>query len=290
MCARLRDGSETEVYCRQNRAAVFLYGTGAGRAVLSVLIRPWFSRLGGWVLDRKASAWLVKSFIRKNRVNMEDYPVRRYASFNDFFTRQILPGKRSFEAAENCFCAPCDGKLTLFSLEEDRHFTVKGCDYTLESLLRDEALAEEYRGGWGILLRLSVDDYHRYVYPVSGEKGENIRIPGVYHTVNPEAAARKAIYKENTREYTRIRTDRFGTVLMMEVGALLVGRIKNLHGPGPVVRGGEKGYFEYGGSSVILLLQKNCLIPDEDLLRNSFEGEETIVKMGEKIGAENLQR
>lgn len=290
MSARLRDGSETELYCRQNGSAEFLYGTAAGQALLSLLVKPWFSRLGGWVLDRKASALLVKSFIRRNRVNMEDYPCRSYASFNDFFTRQILPGKRSFDAPENCLCAPCDGKLTLFPLQDNCHFTVKGCDYTLEAFLRDKALAEEYRGGWGILLRLSVDDYHRYAYPVSGEKGENVRIPGVYHTVNPEAAARRTIYKENTREYTRIRSEHFGTLLMMEVGALLVGRIKNWDGPGPVLRGAEKGYFEYGGSSVVLLLPKDRFVPDEDLLRNSSAGEETIIKMGERIGIENIQR
>lgn len=134
------------------------------------------------------------------------------------------------------------------------------------------------------MLRLTVDDYHRYVYPVSGEVSGPYHIPGVFHTVNPRAAAARAIYRENTREYTLIQTAPYGTVLMMEIGAMLVGRIKNVQGAAKVERGTEKGYFEFGGSSVMLLLEKGHYTPDEDLVTHSANGEETVVKQGEGIG------
>ena len=69
------------------------------------------------------------------------------------------------------------------------------------------------------------------------------------------------------------------------VGALLVGRIQN-HTPGDMVRRGEeKGLFEFGGSTVIVLLEKGFAQIDPDILKNSGAGEETLVKMGERIGA-----
>ena len=70
----------------------------------------------------------------------------------------------------------------------------------------------------------------------------------------------------------------------MEVGALLVGKIVNHHGPAPIRRGQEKGYFQFGGSTVVLLLKKDTAILDEDILENSRNGIETLVKFGEKIG------
>ena len=108
------------------------------------------------------------------------------------------------------------------------------------------------------------------------------------HTVNPIANDVYPIYKENAREYSILHTDAFGDILMMEVGALLVGRIVNHHGAAEVRRGQEKGYFQFGGSTVVLLVEKGRLTVDSDILANSAEGAETIVKMGEKIGCAAL--
>ena len=126
--------------------------------------------------------------------------------------------------------------------------------------------------------------YHRYCYAFSGEKGENIRIPGKLHTVNPIANEFFPIYKENAREYTILHTRVFGDVIAMEVGALLVGKIVNHHGQAPIRRGQEKGYFQFGGSTVVLLLKKDTALLDEDILENSRNGIETVVKFGERIG------
>lgn len=284
---RLRDGTGVESFDRGGRVIGALYGSAVGRRALKVLVKPGVSNLAGNLLDSPLSRPMVRRFVRRNGLDMTDYPDRRYYSFNDFFTRTIREGARPVENAPERLPSPCDGKLTVFPLREDTHFTVKGVDYTLATLLRSRELAERFRGGWGLLLRLSVDDYHRYSYPVSGVKGENVRIPGVYHTVNTRAAAARPIYRENTREYTLISTEHCGCVLMMEVGAMLVGRIRNLDGPGPVERGREKGYFEFGGSSILLLFEKDRFTPDEDIRQFSERGEETVVKLGEAIGTLN---
>lgn len=261
-----------------------LYGTPAGCMIVSVLIRPWVSRIAGKLMDSGASRLVIPAFLKKSRIDMSEYENRRFRSFNDFFTRRILPGKRIIDVDPAHLIAPCDSKLTVYPITADARFQVKKIEYTAAQLLRDPALAERFEGGLFLLFRLTVDDYHRYSYIESGYKGENIHIPGVYHTVNPAASERYPVYRENTREYTLIETQHLGTVLQMEVGATMVGRIVNYLGSGEVARGTEKGRFEFGGSSIVVCLEKDRAVIDGDILRNTEKGIETVVKLGEKIG------
>lgn len=140
-----------------------------------------------------------------------------------------------------------------------------------------------------MIFRLCVDDYHRYCYIDDGVKNEDIFIKGELHTVNPIALEKYNIYKRNCREYTMLHTENFGDVVQVEVGAMLVGRIKNRHwNTHYFSKGEEKGMFEYGGSTVVLLFEKDTVEVDKDILANSAKGIETAVKYGEKIGAKKL--
>lgn len=268
----------------QDRFLEWMYGTRPGRLLVKLMIRPGVSRAAGWLLDRRVSALAVRPFIRKNHICMDDFEQRRFRSFNDFFTRRVLPGKRPVDDAPAHLIAPCDSKLTVYDIQPDSRFRVKGTEYTLEGLLQSKELAETFLGGTLLLFRLTVGDYHRYTYIDSGFVTGSTRIPGVFHTVNPAAASRCPIYRENTREYSLLESLRFGTVLQMEVGAAMVGRIVNAPGSRNVRRGEEKGRFEFGGSTVIVLLQKGRAILDADLLRNTAQDAETVVRLGERIG------
>ena len=268
----------------QDRFLEWMYGTRPGRLLVKLMIRPGVSRAAGWLLDRRVSALAVRPFIRKNHICMDDFEQRRFRSFNDFFTRRVLPGKRPVDNAPGHLIAPCDSKLTVYDIRPDSRFRVKGTEYTLEGLLQSKELAETFLGGTLLLFRLTVGDYHRYTYIDSGFVTGSTRIPGVFHTVNPAAASRCPIYRENTREYSLLESLRFGTVLQMEVGAAMVGRIVNAPGSRNVRRGEEKGRFEFGGSTVIVLLQKGRAILDTDLLRNTAQDAETVVRLGERIG------
>lgn len=268
----------------QDRFLEWMYGTRPGRLLVKLMIRPGVSRAAGWLLDRRVSALAVRPFIRKNHICMDDFEQRRFRSFNDFFTRRVLPGKRPVDDAPGHLIAPCDSKLTVYDIRPDSRFRVKGTEYTLEGLLQSKELAETFLGGTLLLFRLTVGDYHRYTYIDSGFVTGSTRISGVFHTVNPAAASRCPIYRENTREYSLLESLRFGTVLQMEVGAAMVGRIVNAPGSRNVRRGEEKGRFEFGGSTVIVLLQKGRAILDADLLRNTAQDAETVVRLGERIG------
>ena len=154
----------------------------------------------------------------------------------------------------------------------------------MSSLLQNEELARRYCGGICAIFRLTVSDYHRYCYFDGGTKGENVFIPGKLHTVNPISTELYPIYKTNSREYTVLHTENFGDVVQMEVGALLVGRIVNYHQEHRFCRGEEKGRFEFGGSTIVLLFEKNTVRFPEEIFEFSAKGYEKKVKMGEKIG------
>lgn len=261
----------------------FLYHTVPGRCLLQLLIRPGVSRALGACLDTSASRLLVKPFVKATGLDLSDYPQRRYCSFNDFFTRHIKEGRRVIDPDPAALVAPCDGKLTVYPVTAEGLFDIKHSVYSLRDLLRDDALAGEFEGGTCLIFRLTPDDFHRYSFMDDGKILETKVLPGVLHTVRPIAFRRYPVFSENAREYAVLETANFGKVIQMEVGALFVGRIVNL----PLTaftRGQEKGKFEFGGSTVILLLQKNAAVIDPELLKNTTDGRESIVHLGQSIG------
>lgn len=284
MICRTRDGRKISGNDGQDRFLAALYGCLPGRMAVRFLIHPSVSKIGGTFLSSSFSRFLIAPFVKKHQIDLGQYESARYDSYNEFFTRKIKKGQRPFDQEPSHLVSPCDGKLTVCPVREDGHFLIKQTAYTLEQLLRSKKLARRYYGGQALIFRLTVDDYHRYFYVDDGKKSRNISIPGVLHTVNPAANDIYPIYKENSRQYCLIKTVRFGTILMMEVGALMVGKICNHHEKAPVTRGMEKGYFSFGGSTIILLLRPDAAVLDDDILANSKEGIETIVKAGERIG------
>ena len=284
MKQKTRNGILTEGQDSQDRFLAALYGSALGRMLLKPMTTPAISRMAGWFLSTGASRIFISPFIRSNHIDMSQYEPGPFPSYNAFFSRKILPEKRILDTDPSHLISPCDSKLTALPISAESIFTLKHTAYTTASLLRNDTFAEEYAGGWALIFRLTVDDYHRYCYPCDAVKEDNVRIPGVLHTVNPIANDFFPIYKENSREYTILHTDSFGDVIMMEVGALMVGKIVNHHQAASVKRGQEKGYFQFGGSTVVLLLKKDTLKMDADILENSALGIETVVRFGEKIG------
>ena len=284
MRQKTRDGILIEGADGQDRLLAALYGNTLGRLLLKPLTAPWLSKAAGWFLSTGASKIFIRSFIKNNNIDMSQFEPVPYESYNDFFSRRIRPEARPVDMDPKHLISPADSKLTALPITETGRFTLKHTEYTVGSLLKNPSLAAAYVGGQALIFRLTVDDYHRYCYAFDGEKGENVTIPGRLHTVNPIANDFFPIYKENAREYTILRTAQFGEVIAMEVGALLVGKIVNHHGPASVRRGQEKGYFRFGGSTVVLLLKKDTAVLDDDILENSRNGIETVVKFGEKIG------
>ncbi len=269
---------------REKGALGFLYQTAFGRIILKLLTARWISKLCGAYLSSRASKWLIKRFVAKNNINLDDYVASGFRCFNDCFCRKIKDGLRPVDNDKSHLISPCDGLLSAYRIDGDTVLPIKQSRYTIQSLLKDEELAKRYRDGICLVFRLCVDHYHRYAYIDNGKKGENKFIKGRLHTVRPIALESYPVFCENCREYTVMQTENFGTVTQIEVGAMLVGKIKNLHGEYEFSRGEEKGMFLYGGSTVVVLLEKDAAIIDERYFDATARYEETPVKMGQCIG------
>ena len=285
---RTRDGLECITNTSQDEFLKKLYGSSLGRLSLKILTQPVLSKIAGRFLDSGCSKFLIEPFLNSNNIDRNQFIMDGFECFNDCFTRRIKDDMREIDMNPNHLISPCDCKALSYDIEADSTFIIKNTKYTVASLLKDKKLAEKYSEGNITILRLSVDDYHRYCYIDDGCKTSNRFIPGILHTVNPIATEYSKIYSENSREYTLLHTKNFGDVIQIEVGALLVGRIKNHHNKHRFKRGEEKGMFEYGGSTIVLLTKKDYVKIDMDILENTADGFETKIQMGEKIGTKCL--
>ncbi len=263
----------------------FLYHSIPGRVLLKLLTTRWISQLCGAFLNTRLSKPLISKFVNSNHIDLSEFESDRFRCFNDCFCRKIKEGGRPIPEDEAVLFSPCDGLLSAYRIQADTVLPVKQSAYTVASLLQDDALAAQYQDGVCLVFRLCVDHYHRYCYPASGVKGENVFIKGRLHTVRPIALEACPVFVENCREYTTIDTQRFGKLVQMEVGAMLVGKIHNHHGAGPVTRGDEKGMFLYGGSTIILLLEKDAVAINEAFFTATEQGEETPIRMGDNLMA-----
>lgn len=261
-----------------------LYNSVVGRIFLKILITPAISKIAGVFMNSKISKYYIKRFIKSNNIDMSDYILENWNSFNEFFTRKLKSGKRPVDMHENVLISPCDGYLTVYNITNDSCFEIKNSLYSLEELLKSKPLAKQYEDGICLVFRLTPSDYHRYIYPDNGAKGKNYYIPGKFHTVRPVAFYHYPVFKTNSREYTILRTNNFDDVIFMEVGAMMVGKICNNHQEHNFRRGEEKGRFEFGGSTIVMILKKDTVLIDSDIIDHLKEKEEYQVKLGERIG------
>ena len=148
-------------------------------------------------------------------------------------------------------------------------FIKKNATYDISQLLRDPMLADKYSNGLCFIFRMTPQHYHRYSYSCSGEASATRRIKGILHCVRPIAYGSRSVYTENCRAYEIIRSQKFGDVIQMEVGALMIGKICN-HPHKMYVEGlQEKGFFAFGGSTIIILLQADKIIIN-DKIKDAF--------------------
>ena len=259
----------------------FLYNNALGRFLLRPLISRTVSKIAGAYLSSRLSKGLIKKFVKNNNIDLNEFHSDNFRCFNDCFCRKIKEGKRPLEEG---LIAPCDGLLSVYPIEDGLVLPIKQSQYSIAELLDDDVLAKEFDGGTVLVFRLCVNHYHRYSYFDDGVKGDNKFIKGRLHTVRPIALGQYPVFAQNCREMTVMDTVHFGKAVQVEVGAMLVGKIANLHGSGPIKRGEEKGMFLYGGSTVVLLLQKDAATLPDELYENTRLGLETPVRMGQQIG------
>lgn len=268
----------------------YVYERAFGRALRrAVLIRPAFSKLYGRYQSSRASTRSIGKVVRQLMINMDEYqvPPEGFRSFNDFFTRRLKPGARPVEADPRRLASPADGRAFAYTdVQGDTLLPAKGHRISLRALLGGDDLAHTFRDGVVLIVRLCPSDYHRFHFPCAGVAGAPRTLSGPLESVNPRALARgRAILDTNQRDLTLIDSPTFGRVAYLEIGAMCVGSIVHTFAPGPVEAGQEKGFFQFGGSTVILVFEKGKVAIDADLVASTRAGTETFLRMGEGIAS-----
>ncbi|MFV0248735.1 MAG: archaetidylserine decarboxylase [Tenacibaculum sp.] len=255
-------------------------------ALLPVVKQKFLSSWYGKLMNKPSSVKKIRGFVKKFNINMDEAekPLEDYTSFNDFFFRKLKRGARSIK---NGLISPGDGKILAFeNINDIDYFYVKGRSFMLKEFLASKTLAIKYQNASLIILRLAPNDYHRYHFPYSGTAFATTEIKGNYLSVSPYALANNfaKVFCENKRKYIILSTLKKGDILITLVGASMVGSIVNTYiANSEVKKGDEMGYFAFGGSSVVLLIDKDKFTVEADLIQNTKNKIETFVKMGDCI-------
>lgn len=268
----------------------FLYYNPLGELPLNLVVKKKFlTEYYGKQMNKPESTKKIPSFIKEADINISEAKknIEDFTSFNDFFYRELKEGARVIDYSQEVLTSPADGKILVFeNLDKDKEFYIKGDRFTLEEFFASEELAQKYKDGIFMIIRLAPIDYHRFHFPTDGIISESKLINGVYYSVSTHAIKKNfRILCENKREYSILKSEKFGDIAMFEVGATMVGGIKQSYQPNSFIKKGEeKGYFYFGGSTCVLVFEKGKVKIDSDLIENTKKGIETKVYMGEKIG------
>lgn len=265
----------------------FLYNNPLGRVAFLPLVKrriitEWYGR----EMNKPSSTKKIQKFVNQLNIDLSEAQkkISQFTSFNDFFYRKLKPGIRPIE---NGFVSPGDGRILAFEKATDiSKYYIKGRKFTLQEFLKNKKLADRHINSSLFILRLSPGDYHRFHFPCSGTPGESTAIKGHYYSVSPHALKNNftRIFCENKREYIILKTQDKGEVVIAPVGATMVGSIVETYTPHhPVKKGEEMGYFQFGGSTIVLLIDNNQWSIAPDILQNTQNKIETFVQMGESI-------
>ena len=275
----------------------WLYESNSGKSLSTLICKAPLSKFYGALQDLPLSQQKVQPFIKKFNIKMEDYlpedgrsEKSPYSSFNQFFIRRFRPGKRPIVQTKTEMAAFSEARYFGYeSVRDDEVVPVKGHNLQPKALLANTKWEKTFEDGPLLLARLCPVDYHRYHYPDNGSIVDDYRVSGLYHSVNPLALKSKQdILITNERHVTILETENFGKLAYIEVGAICVGKIiqsKPLDKGRAFARGEEKGYFLFGGSTVIVIGEKGKWKPSADILENTKKGMETYLHLGMTVAS-----
>ncbi|ABC65238.1 phosphatidylserine decarboxylase [Aster yellows witches'-broom phytoplasma AYWB] len=259
------------------------------------LEKNFWKRLLLKILITKPISWLVNLYfyspwsrqyalkiIEKHQIDLNLFEKQKISSYNDFFTRKYK--ELAIPQDNFAFISPCESKLSIYPIAKKALYCIKETNYSLVDLLQNPTLAQEYEEGYLLIFRLEPHDYHRYLFVDEGFfQMPPCKIKGKLHTVNPIAFESFDVFKTNTREYSILQTKNFGKIVQIEVGATLVGKIEN-YPLQTFSKGQEKGYFDTGGSTIIILVKKNIVAFDHRILEHTQKRCETQIPILTVIG------
>lgn len=269
-------------------AVRFLYGTSVlSRWIYSAAVSKVPSKFLGLFYHSSLSARLVKSFVERYKINLADFETGPFKSFNQFFYRKFKdPEKRPFPSFKNRLGAGAEGRYLLQkNLTAQNAIQIKGHRFYLEDFLNTKLV-----GSYDLLVsRLCPVDYHRFHFMTDGKVLDSSKIPGVLDSVHPIAIQKRpAVLAKNARVITRIESEILGTYWMVEVGAFGVASIHQTYKDQVHSAGQEKGYFAFGGSTVVWVIPSNRIQYEPTLERYSEQDVEVYFELGQQIAFQSM--
>jgi len=249
----------------------------------------WFSRIEQpLVRDLSIRVWRLFCDL-----DLSEAKQTHFKSLRDCFIRELKDGARPIDADASVLTSPCDAIVGAGGpMVGTELLQIKGSAYSLEDLLVDRHLADFYRDGCYVTLRLTAAMYHRFHAPGDCRVEEVTHIWGDAWNVNPIALKRvKNLFCKNERALIRVRLEEGDhLVTLVPVAAILVAGIRlrfldiivdprrTTHAVPcqvPFRKGEEMGWFEHG-STIIVLAPKGFA-----LCGNATVG--TTIRMGEPL-------
>lgn len=272
-----------------------VYENPLGKVISPFFVNKTVSQIYGLMQSQMVTQLKVPKFVKNFNIDLDEYEAGSvdikdkklsYKNFNEFFIRKFLPGKRPFLSADNRM--PAFSEARYFgheSMNDEVELPVKGVYLRPNDLLGNERYENVFKGGPFLIARLCPVDYHRYHYPDQGKTIDSYSVHGEYHSVNPMALkAKQDIFIQNERRVSILETKNFGKLAYIEVGAICVGKIvQSFDEEKEFKRGDEKGYFLFGGSTVIVLGERGMWKPSHDIISNTQEGLETYIHLGDEV-------
>ena len=189
-------------------------------------ITYWFTRL-----ETPLKNPVINLFIRVFEVDMSEAihsQAEEYSSFNEFFTRKLVPNARPIANEQGTIICPADGKISqLGQYQNNQVIQAKGKYFSMHQLLGGSF---EYKSltnsGTFATIYLSPKNYHRVHMPLDGSLMEMIYIPGRLFSVAPYAAdVIPDLYSRNERVVSIFQTIE-GLMAVVMVGAVNVSAIE----------------------------------------------------------------
>jgi len=240
----------------------------------------------GHFLDSPESIAGLATFYAEPAMKMDDYVVAPsgWMSFNQFFAREFKPGKRPIAGIgdNSTIVAPADGVFEgVFPITAEATIVVKGISHAITDLLQDSDFGHLFAGGCFTHSLQQLNDYHRFHVPVAGTIVERKIVPGfvtidisrardgVFTTVDGEG-----FQFQQQRGVIVIETVETGYVAVLPIGMGHVGSVEITPDLGAELHKGEQfGFFQFGGSDVIVLFQKDAVEITAEAGRHYLVGE-----------------
>jgi len=261
-----------------------IYENPVGRVTLPYLVkRKLLSHFYGLYCRSKFSARKIPQFIEAHQIDMDGCH-GPYKNFAEFFSREKK--NVSFPDTPGILGSPCEGMISAGTdIIPDNLIAAKDSFFSLVELFRDKHLAEAYRGGSMLRIRLTPANYHRMHFFDDGKITGTRFLDGDLFSVSPLALNHIArLYCRNKRALILFSSQNFGDVVIVEVGATFVGSIIHCFNDNDYVhRGQQASYFLPGGSLVLIFFKQGTFVPKDELLTQTLDGFETKTHIGEAL-------